>query len=664
MVNEEITKNFNDNITYLQTNQKKLFSKLAALDSAIEQGHYEEKYELLYETDYFDVFEKNTNNFLYGKSSETHAKLASKSIDYNLEENLFKGFHEYNIDDKALKVYKQKKAFEDKMSGFAPIMHYCQNNSLKTKTLKTLDKFIFFGVGLGLHIASIHEKISSEVYFIIEDDLELFRLSLFTTNYAKLASEALLIFSVFEDKNEFAQTSKEFLDTKDYYNHYIKYFHLLSHSEDKHTEFHVAIASQAHFSFDYNTFLTQHLKPLDYIFDDYKFLTKELSFSDDVLNEKPFLLLAAGPSLQKNREWLKKNHNKFIIVAVSATLTFLERENISPDIIVHLDAYSTSMDLFKNIKSMDFIKNSLCFFSDKIVSDVIQLFNKTNVFLFENGTNYKETSIKPSASCVGSITYQILLILKVKNIYLLGLDLALDSKTGKTHIDSYVDVKTVDIQKHTLKGDILGYSESLFSIEGNLSQEVLTNVRWQTSIHTINLSTKLLKQEYQTIFNLSDGAKFINIPPKKAENIELSHMPYLKEIDTYLFKKCLQNASINLTPAELQNLKEKLSHAKRTFEIVTSYKKKQKVSFVKTLEDLLELRTNLTNENELKNYQLSRIIDLYLKYIVSYIFDFINAKELQEKEYHLNYLYVLLLEHILQITTHYSNLINIKLKKA
>ncbi|MDD5372766.1 MAG: DUF115 domain-containing protein [Sulfurimonas sp.] len=663
MVTNQVTKNFNDNIAYLQAFQKGVYSKLAALDNAIENGYYQEKYELVYEKGYFDVYEKTTKKFLYAKDSSTHAKLASQSIDYELNDNLFKGFHEYIIDDSELEVYKQKKPFEDSMSGFAPIMHYCQQNSLKNKRLKTLDKFVFFGTGLGLHISSIHEKISSEVYFIIEDDLELFRLSLFTTNYAKLALDAQLIFSIFEDKSEFSKSSKEFLDTKYYYNHYIKYFHLLSHSEDKHEQFHLAIASGAHFSFDYNVLLTQNLKPLDYIFGNYKFLNKELAFADSILNEKPFLLLGAGPSLQKNIEWLRQNHKNFIIVAVSATLTLLEREHISPDIIVHLDAYHSSVELFAKIKSMDFIKNSICFFSDKIDTDVIRLFDEKNVFLFENGTNYKINSIKPSAPCVGSIAYQILLILKAKNIYLLGLDLALDTKTGKTHIDSYVDMKTISIENHTDKKEILGYSESLFKIEGNLSKEVFTNARWQTSIDVVNLSTKLLKQDSQNIFNLSDGAKFIDVNSKKVQDLELKKISRKEDIYKHLFSICLQNSSKNLNSVELNNLDEKLLHSKKLLQLVKKYKNYHQLSLAKTVENILLLNTRLTNENEIKNYQISRVIDLYLRYILGYLFDFMNSEELEKKEFHIYNLYILILEHISQIISHYLNLVTAKLKK-
>ena len=46
-------------------------------------------------------------------------------------------------------------------------------NTKDYDTMKLIEKYIFIGVGLGIHIELTHKKIKSEEYFIIEDDLEL-----------------------------------------------------------------------------------------------------------------------------------------------------------------------------------------------------------------------------------------------------------------------------------------------------------------------------------------------------------------------------------------------------------------------------------------------------------------------------------------------------------
>lgn len=657
-INTLVSNNFNDNISYLQTCQPELFSKLSALDSAIELGHYKEKYELTYENNYFDVLEKETNNYLYGKDSTVHASLAQESIDYHLHDNLFEGFHKHDISEDDLKVYEEKRPFEHHMSGFAPIIHYTNLNLPKNASVKAINKFVFFGVGLGLHITSIHKKIHSSVYFIIEDDLELFRLSLFSTNYKNIAADSTLIFSVFEDNNQFSASAVNFLRTEYYYNHHLKYFHLLSHSEDKISQFHIATTSQSHLLFYYNHLLTQYLTPLNYIFDDYKFLNKTLSLSDKVLDKKPFLLIAAGPSLQKNIQWLRKNHNNFIIVALSATLSILEKENIFPNIITHLDPFDTARIHFDKLNSLDFIKDSICMFSSRIPPDVVSMFDKKQLFFFETGTQYKKLSIKPSAPCVGSLTYQLLLRLHVKNLYLLGLDLAIDSKTGKTHSDAHEYIQTMKTEEDAFDGSSINFRESLFNIDGNFSKQVLTTPSFHVSIDAINQASKILKKEDQKVFNLSDGAKLIDTTPIRSDEVAEGSD---QDIKAHLYNLCLKNSSTHLGKDDRKSLFVKLEHAKQMNELVINYQNLKKQDTDEYIEHLEKLCLSINNQDNIKNFELARVLDTYFQYILSYIFNFFNTDELPHEEEHMQNLDNLLVPHLLKIIDFYHKSLESKL---
>lgn len=663
-INALIAKNFDNNISYLQENQRELFAKLSALESAIANGYYQERYELRHDNGYFDVYEKDTGRYLYAKDSYKYASLAAQSIDYELHENLFKGFHDRKISDEELKKFSQMPPFEHEMSGHAPIMHYVQQYSQKEKLLKSIDKFVFFGAGLGLHVGSVHKKISAKAYLVIEDDLELFRLSLFVTDYASIAKDAKLFFSVFEEKEDFLQTAAKFLKYEYYYNHYIKFFHMLSHSEEKIEEFQLTVASQSHLLFYYNTLLTQLLAPLKYVLGDYMFLGKTTAFDTKELGGVPFLVLGAGPSLEKNKEWLKHNRERFVIVAVSATLQFLENEEIRPDIVVHLDAFDTSLKFFDNVRSVDFLKDTLFFFSDRLSLKIIERLNKENIFFFENGTTYKESSLKPSATCVGSITYQILLFLKAKSIYLLGVDLAIDSQTGNTHSSSHIYANNISIEEHTKKSDLFTYDQTLISVDGNLRDKALTTAQLYTSIESMNLSTKLLKKEYQNVYNLSDGAKFTDIEPKQTESLDIQKALSKKDIHKAIYQICLKNSSRYITPDELKNLQNKLSHAKKAKEIVKGYDFIKNVSPEEYLKSLSKLVKDLTSESEKERYELCRVIDTYLQYVLGYIFDFFNGKDLKEADKHIRDIHDILRAHLLEIVDHYIKEVSAKLKHS
>ena len=177
-IEESIVERYQKNIQYFQEKQPKLYEKLASCDSAVEQGLYTNKYDLMFNNNSFDVQEFTTNNRLYGQDSNKFA--------YEIAQN-----------------------FSEKV-----------------------EKFAFFGVGLGVHLTAIDKKISSSSYLIVEDDLELFKLSTLVTPYYELAYNSKLYFSVFESEDEFKDEVDVFLNsTKTNTN--ILHYSMSNHSDTK-----------------------------------------------------------------------------------------------------------------------------------------------------------------------------------------------------------------------------------------------------------------------------------------------------------------------------------------------------------------------------------------------------------------------------------------------
>jgi len=633
---EKITKNFYKNIEYIRYKQPKLFKMLESLDSAVSNGFYKEKYELVYEDNMFDVFEKESGKYLYSQKSTQYTQRVNQSIDFKVEENTFEGFERVDISNEELKRLETLAPFTHYRQGFAPIIEYIQKQRKSEKReIKSIEKFIFFGVGLGLHIEEVAKKIKSKVYFIVEDDLELFRLSLFTIDYEKLAQDAILIFSVFEDDTEFQESANLFLKTKYYYNSYIKYFNMLSHSEEKRYKFHLSITSQSHTRFFYNALLTQMMKPFQYIFDNYKFLGDDLTFQK--LNEKPFLLLAAGPSLGKNIEWLKDNYKKFTVVAVSAIANILEKEKIIPDILIHLDPFKPGIKHFKKIKSIQFFEKTIFFFMARVEKEIVEMFPKENIFLFESGTNYKKNTLKTAAPCIGSVSYQLLLKLQVKELYLLGLDLAIDTKTGKTHTSSHEFIQELGVKADDKDNECMTYKTSLLEIEGNFEPITLTTPHFKTSIDSINLSSRYLKQKDQSIYNLSNGAKFDNVASLLVTNINL------KNNNEKLLKRIVKkNSSKNLTKDEQLDMVDKLNYVN----ILVN-----KIENLQNLESIIIFAEFIADTKKIDKYELHFIIDTYLRSMLLYIFDFYSDTEIVSDD-NINQL---LQQHLKEICIYYKD---------
>lgn len=641
---------YKKNLKYFQKYQPNIYSKLAAYDSAIEQGLHQSKYDLILKENYFDVLEYATQNYLYNANSNDYATHAKDSINYEKNHNVFETFKNIVIKEDDLVKYSNLSIVENNLSGLAPILFYCQKNMPKTFQMIAIKKFIFFGVGLGLHITSIHKKINADIYLIVEDDLELFKLSLFTTAYYEIAKKSTLIFSVFDSDKEFSAPAMKFLTTQFKDNQYLKYFQMLNQSENKLKEFQIKIASQSHNLFYYSAILEQYLRPLQYINDNYHFL----NILKPIFDEKPILFLAAGPSLQKNINFVKKNQNKFIIVALSAVLNILQKEEIFPDIVTHIDGLEDSIVHFSKLESLDFCKDTSFVISSRSPKEIVNLLNKDNIFFFENGTNYKKDLGNLSATCVGSTTYLLLLALGIKDMYLLGLDLALDRKTGATHASGHEYSQNLDLGANILNNDTITFKDTVLKVDGNLHATVFTTPDFINSINSINDTSQYFKKDNQSIFNLSDGAYFTNTQAVQISTIELKTLPLLSKqnIKNNLHRILTNNSTQKMTDTEYDEVKQRYKHS---CEIENVLKKQHetlyqdKKSFLSSLDILFQ---NLCSSSSLAAHDLSLIYQEYFQLLYPFVFDFFNTYGFKENPIilkELNYLLLTQLQRILKV---------------
>lgn len=654
-IEQEAMRTYGENVSYFKVHHPKTSETLSSLEIAIEKGYYQPRYDLQYKDGYFDIVELSSGNFLYGKNSNTHALLAAQSIDYSKEGNLFETFHTHHFTQQEVLKYEEYPICENAMSGFARILEYVDHYAPKETTLKAIQKFIFFGVGLGLHLQSIHERIHAKTYLIVEDDLELFRLSLFVTDYQKIGKTSTLFFAIFESAETFVPMAENFLSEKFYHNHYLKYFGLLSHSDVKRSEMHRIVGAQSHLLFFYNDLLKQYLKPLEYLDNQHSFINILTPYNDVMLEQSPIILVAAGPSLQKNIKWLKQNQNKFIIVALSATLSILEKEGIVPDIVTHLDGFDASTVHFKKLDSLAFLSETIFLLSARTPTEIVSILKKENLFFFENGTKYKKSFGSLSAPCVGSITYQLLLKLGVQNLYLLGLDLALD-QNGQTHSEGHEYAQQITTNKSPIEGDLMTFRNTCLLIEGNFKKQVTSLPLFQISIEAVNIATQILKKSNQNVFNLNDGAKFLATTPLIISDIDtaslISHdkRKIRKNLHT-IFKS---HASKNLSHEEMALIKERLEYAHYIKSVFYLHQKNQKTTISDYLDSLMKLYNDTVDLKNDASYELSTILSEYFNYIVSYIFDLFNTRELKNPQNHIETVDQMVLKQLFRINDFYE----------
>jgi len=635
-IENQAIKTFQENLLFLQETDIRLFKKIESLNLAIEKGYYKERYSLEYKEDgYFDVQDVESGKWLYGSDSNDYAKEVAESIDYKKVDNLFETFYNLDFQNIDKNAYKTKDIIKFSYSPVASLIEYSNKYAPKTKTtMKKIYKFIFFGVGLGTHINTVANKINSNVYFIVEDDLELFRLSCFVTNYKDVAKNgAKVFFSVFDEPMEFKNMAQVFLNEQFIYNHYIKFFHILSHSQTKIKNFQNIVATQIHLTFNYGALMSSLLRPLEYLKDGYKILNIATSYEGTPLVEKPLLILGAGPSVDENMDWIRKNHKNFIVVIVSALMSKFEKEGIKPDIITHVHGFKDAMPHIEKVKDMSFFNETISLFGAMSYPDFTKKFKKENVYIFEGSSRYKDDFSGITSSNIGSLAYGLMLHLDVGEIYLLGLDFATNQDTGQTHTSSHSHTRNVKLELDNELGGGVEIKNEIMQIDGNFKDKVYTTVLFDAMRRECNAVAKTYKQ-HTKCYNLSDGAKI-----DSADSIKFDKISHFKNIDKKELYKDLRDVfdsrSENfLTNKEKVEIEQKISYYE---DVISKLKKHQTMAHVDLNHyhyNLLGLFQDILNDDT-KNkdaLDMNYIIKLYLEFISGYIFDLINTKEIKKEK--------------------------------
>lgn len=597
---EHIQTTYSANIDYFQKHHPKIFQKLLALENAIDDGSYTQRYELIYIHDGFDVKEIATQNTLYGNNPLHYRQTIQNNIDRSLEENIFL------LTPHTMPIHPQQ--------------------------IVCCPKFIYFGLGLGVHIDLLATEMQSETLLLIEDDLEMFRLSLMVNDYAQLANNKKVFFSIFDEKEEFEEVANNFLEYKNYTNQAIKFFAMHHHKENKIKEFQLLFTTQPHLTFHPDDLLQENYKALNALTYPYYFLTAQ-----NTLNtlHKPLLLVAAGPSLQKNIQLLKTKQETFFIVAVSAVLSILEAENIRVDMLIHLDSLKGASVHFEKIQNPHYFQNTLALFSSKTSPNILEMFPQNNIYLFEVGTNYKTDSLKPTAPCVGSISYQILLLLGAKELYLLGLDLAIDMQSGATHTQAHSYNQTLETSENLYESQNTEYKRSLFYTKANFQEKILTTQHFYNSIQSINLSTRYFKKEYQKVYNCSNGAYFDKTIPLYFEKIE----PRLEQEEHLL----LQGSIVN--DADLENLSSKLIQSRKLLDTF----KKIDTSDATEIQKIEHIAQTIQDDEQLQHYEIYKVLDLFVRRELSEILFFFNQQKTTMLQPFLQKMVTLIQEYIVKL---------------
>ena len=311
-LDETLLNTYLENLKFLELHFPDIFKKIILLNKAIEDGTYKERWSLEYIEDgsYLDIKNTETEEFLYNQNSFEFAQNIVKNTQFN-DTNSFK----------MLTINNEDKQFNEEQQ-YTPLhemINHVNTYKRDENNFTRINKFIFVGAGVGTHLTEIYTKLKPLDILIIEPDLEIFRLSLFVTNYSlfQLQDHSLLL-SVSEKKIELKNTLVRYYKYHREFNFMIKYNILFDIYDD--------------ILDDIKSFLMQGVKKDDaysylqvlglqrsnlYFKKGYSYINFTKTRENALLKNKHALILSGGPSLDLHIDWIRENQDKFYIIAIN-----------------------------------------------------------------------------------------------------------------------------------------------------------------------------------------------------------------------------------------------------------------------------------------------------------------------------------------------------------
>ena len=645
---------FQKNLAYLQAHHKSLYEKISLLNTLIGEGSYKEQYTLEYkEEGYFDILELSSNEFLYKENSIEHAKRMVNSVDLKRMGGVFKAQKYVRAtDDQAEDIDKSQLSFHNALWATVKIINYIDKYTSPYTHMFRVHKIIFLGVGLGLHLLKIVDKLNPQVIFIKEKNLETFRLSLFITDYTELAQNRFLYFSLTDIENEERENFIQFLDKGNNYNLNLKHipFALNYESELRRLQSHVL--SQSYVAYGYSAMLLRFIDSPRYLTSGYSFVNVNKIHHDSIFSKKPVLLVFSGPSTFKNIEWLKSNRHRFILVSALSTCKLLHHAEIVPDIVIHIDPGENTALLFDGFEPKEYLKDSIIILASNVDERTVQRFDRSKIYFVEQGTTYKKDFGKLSAPSVGEYAYGLFLIFGTMKMFMLGIDLALDNDTLQSHggFHAFQTKGEIDDQNASLNP-----SSSVEYIRGNFLERVPTFSSYKISISQVEIFTDMLKRFNQTIYNLSNGAYLEGCDPLKIENYDWEQLVTHEPIDIHkqlnTFFETI--SSDNFNEDDKGQLKYQVREAKKLEKIIKQHQKKKYINSETYLNTLAKLSWDLSDMENKTHSDLAQVYYEYFPIVLSYIFDLFNTQELTNPHKHVIEVDNILTKQLLKISELY-----------
>ncbi len=523
---------YSKNLQFLEDHDNNLYHRILELSDGLDNG-LEEKYTIDYENDKLNIIDVQTENYLYENEPYYDAQYKCSKFYPNSNESISL------ISTQKIEKIRDPKYSIDSFEYINEYIRIMDKKNIENTILPSIGKYVFIGTLLGIHISKLHEKIRACNYLIIEESLEIFRLSLFFCNYKKLSKNSSLFFIVNEDTLTFREILRKFLKTQSQYNHFLKYSLASNKYMNTFQTLSEVVTLENPLLYTFSDYLGAYGRGVEYIRDEYKILN--FTKLNKVFKSKPVLYIGPGPSLSTHIKFIKKSKKKFVIICLASSLKLLSNNDIVPDVIISIDASTIIRKQFDVPKK--YYYNSLLLVSSKIDKQISKKLNKKNLYMVQDSIEFFENFGILRGNSSGELGYSLCCHFNIKELYLIGMDVSLNQKTKSTHDESYYINKKIQSNEHTfLSYGQLDFDKDMITVRGNFQEKVYTTRRYLQLIYNYNKISQS-KPLGMKVYNLSEGAYLdqtvslevekIKIKKFKSINKKKFHLKTFEQFDLY-----------------------------------------------------------------------------------------------------------------------------------
>jgi hypothetical protein len=502
---------YEKNLVFLKENFEDIFNRVNTLSDDINSENIKEKYTLEYRDGYFDILNNETNSWFYGISSYDDADNRAKNSNFTKDGSL--DLLRKGIDGKKL---IGNSSYKDVL----PILDYINDNvDLENIEFRKIYKFVFMGVGLGIHLHEMNKKLDPFTTLIIEPELEIFRLSLFITDYSVFEEgNKKLFLSIEDDKLDRQYMIEQFYKYHNYMNYNIKHHLLIQNYGYLKDELVDYFANNAVGYFPYSLIINNIQRTVNFVKIKSKFIDTQLVLDQKILKDQQVLIIAAGPSLDNYIDWIEEHQDKFTIVCVDVILRKLEKHNIVPDIVVSIDP-SEMCAKYLTTEDPEFLKDSTIVFLSQQEKSVLKIVKDKKFYVAQSIVLFEELGFLGTVNNVGTYSFMIATHFGANNIYTIGTDAAFDQETGSRYSKDSSYTQTENISLENNSNNIVSTTD-VIEVAGNLREIVKTNRSLLTFKESFEGTFYNLKNHYEfKVYNLSDGVKLEGFEPMTYKEI-------------------------------------------------------------------------------------------------------------------------------------------------